>query len=167
MKEEFLAQIDEYMVYVYNIALKMLGEEDAKDAAQESIIKAYEKMDQFRGECALSTWLYRITINECKDILRRKKEYIPLEEIAKIDSGALTEFDIEQIEARDLISRAFTHMNPSDREILILREFLGYDYAEIAHELSVPLGTVKSGINRAKKKMKRVILSLYGGKKYE
>lgn len=166
MKDDFLEQIEEYMVYVYNIALKMLGEEDAKDAAQESIIKAYEKIDTFRGECAISTWLYRITVNVCKDMLRTKKEYISLDEIPEIESGVFTDSELEQIEARGLISKAFDHMHPEEREILILRELLGYEYSEISKELGIPEGTVKSRINRARKKMKHLIMH-YAGEKNE
>lgn len=154
MKEDFLEQIEQYMVYVYNIALKMLGEEDAKDAAQESIIKAYEKMDTFRGDCALSTWLYRITINECKDMLRRKKDVISLDEIAEVET-AKDEFS--QLETRDLIRRAFSYISPEEKEILILRDMLGYEYGEIAAQTSLPEGTVKSRISRARKKMKQIL----------
>lgn len=154
MKEDFLEQIDQYMVYVYNIALKMLGEEDAKDAAQESIIKAYEKLDTFRGGCALSTWLYRITINECKDILRRRKDVISLDEIADI---AATNDEFERLETRDQIHRAFAHLSPEEKELLILRDMLGFEYREIAEHASMPEGTVKSKLNRARKKMKQIL----------
>ncbi|MDO4754012.1 MAG: RNA polymerase sigma factor [Bacillota bacterium] len=167
MKDDFLERIDDYMIYVYNIALKMLGDEDAKDAAQDAIIKAYQNIDTFRGECALSTWLYRITVNECKDFIRKRRTFIPIDEIIELEGGVLPEVELERVENAKLLDKALQYISVENREILILREMLGYEYKEISSELGIPEGTVKSRINRAKKNLKNAILSLtlYGGTK--
>lgn len=163
MRKEFLENMEKYMVYVYNISLKMLGEDDAEDAAQEALIKAYEKIDDFRGDSAFSTWLYRITINVCKDILRTRKPTIPLEEVVELEGGTDPELEAEREEVRHLVRLAMLEISPEFREILILRELLGYDYEEIAKELAIPAGTVKSRINRARTSLKNRILLLQKG----
>lgn len=163
MRKEFLENMEKYMVYVYNISLKMLGEDDAEDAAQEALIKAYEKIDDFRGDSAFSTWLYRITINVCKDILRTRKPTIPLEEVVELEGGTDPELEAEREEVRHLVRLAMLEISPEFREILILRELLGYDYEEIAKELAIPAGTVKSRINWARTSLKNRILLLQKG----
>ena len=72
--ESFEKLIVKYNRYVYNIAFRMMGnEEDAKDMSQETLIKAFKAIRQFKMEANFSTWLFRITINVCKDELRKRK----------------------------------------------------------------------------------------------
>merc|ERR1711941_183228 len=74
--------IKEYRTYVYNIAYRMMGNTyDADDMAQESLIKAFKSIHQFKANAKFSTWLYRIVMNTCKDELRKRKDVtVPLEE---------------------------------------------------------------------------------------
>ena len=73
--DSFEKLIKTYNRYVYNIAYRMMGnEEDAKDMSQEALIKAYRNIGNFKMESSFSTWLYRIVINACKDELRKRNE---------------------------------------------------------------------------------------------
>lgn len=164
MKDQFLKQIDSYMVYVYNIAIRMLGAEDAEDAAQDAILKAYENMDSFRQEAKLSTWLYRITMNVCKDRIRAKREQISIEDIGDLEGGIDPEVEFEREEMRRSVQTALLKLPADYREIIVLRELLGYEYEEIAIETGIPLGTVKSRISRGRKLMRHYILEEYGAK---
>ena len=159
----FEALVRAHEATVYHLALRQLGSrEDAEDAAQEVFLKAYTSLKSFRGESRLSVWLYRITNNVCVDMLRRRRETVslsiededgePMEmEIAdaRFDPAALA----ERKDLREQVGEALRQLPPDAREILLLRELGGQRYDEIAETLSLDIGTVKSRIFRARKKL--------------
>ena len=148
---------------VYRLALRQLGSrEDAEDAAQEVFLKAYTGLASFRGDSKLSVWLYRITGNVCTDILRRRRETVSLSQ--ENDEGEPLELELpderfdpvaltERKDLRERIGAALNALPPEAREILLLRELGGASYDEIAETLGLDLGTVKSRIFRARKKL--------------
>ena len=148
---------------VYHLALRQLGNrEDAGDAAQEVFLKAYTALGSFRGESRLSVWLYRITSNVCVDLLRRRRETVSLS--AENEEGEPTELEIpderfdpaalaERRDLREQVGKALNLLPPDAREILLLRELGGQRYDEIAEMLDIDIGTVKSRIFRARKKL--------------
>lgn len=148
---------------VYRLALRQLGSrEDAEDAAQEVFLKAYTSLKSFRGESRLSVWLYRITNNVCIDLLRRRRETVSLS--TQDEDGEAGELELpderfdpaalaERRDLRERIGRALLALPPDAREILLLREIGGQSYDEIAAALELDLGTVKSRIFRARKKL--------------
>lgn len=147
---------------VYRLALRQLGSrEDAEDAAQEVFLKAYTSIRSFRGESKLSVWLYRITCNVCTDALRRRKETASLTVETEEGSGELElpdeRFDpaalAERADLRAQIGAALARLPADARQVLLLRELGGSSYEEIAQTLSLDLGTVKSRIFRARKKL--------------
>ena len=148
---------------VYHLALRQLGNrEDAEDAAQEVFLKAYTGLGSFRGESRLSVWLYRITNNICVDMLRRRRETVSLS--AERDDGEPLELELpderfdpavlaERKDLRERLGLALRQLPTDAREILLLRELGGQSYGEIAETLDLDLGTVKSRIFRARKKL--------------
>lgn len=154
---------------VYNIALRMLGnEEDAKDIAQETFLKAYRTLEHFRGDSSFSSWLYRMTTNLCIDFKRRGKNRAASLTYTEED-GSQSEFDIadesaspekalEQTELRAAIEAALLELTPEHRQTVVLRELGGLSYAEIAQELDLELGTVKSRIARARLQMRSFLI---------
>ena len=148
---------------VYRLALRQLGSrEDAEDAAQEVFLKAWTALGSFRGESKLSVWLYRITSNVCTDALRRRRETVSLS--AENEDGEPLELELpderfdpaallERKDLRERIGAALTLLPPEAREILLLREIGGRSYDEIAETLELDIGTVKSRIFRARKKL--------------
>ena len=158
---------------VYHLALRQLGSrEDAEDAAQEVFLKAYTALASFRGDSRLSVWLYRITSNVCVDFLRRRRETVSLSQEnedgeplelelpdARFDPVALT----EQKDLREQIGKALQALPPDAREILLLRELGGQSYEEIADTLEIDLGTVKSRIFRARKKLCALLEGNFSG----
>ena len=149
---------------VYSLALRTLGSrEDAEDVAQEVFLKAYTSLGAFRGESRLSVWLCSITRNACTDALRRRKETVSLFADDEDGEGA-RELEIaderfdparcaEQSELREQLSSALGKLPDEFREVLLLRESAGRSYEEIAEALGLDLGTVKSRIFRARKKL--------------
>lgn len=153
---------------VYNLALRSLGNrEDAEDAAQEVFMKAYAALATMRGDSKLSVWLYRITNNVCIDMLRRRRDTLSLS--CETEDGE-SEFDLpdsrfdpaaiaERRDLREQVSRALAQLPDDARQIFLLRELAGQSYAEIAETLQIDIGTVKSRIFRARK---RICLLLSG-----
>ena len=147
---------------VFHLALRQLGNrEDAEDATQEVFLKAFTGLGSFRGESKISVWLYRITCNVCTDILRKRRDSVSLSletedgeaelELPdeRFDPVALT----ERSDLREQVGEALKKLPADGREILLLREIGGQSYEEIAETLSLDIGTVKSRIFRARKKL--------------
>lgn len=154
-----------YEKNVYNLALRMVkNPEDASDMAQEAFIRAYNSLASFRGESKFSVWLYRIVSNVCLDFLRSRSRHPTVSLSVKNDEGEETELDIpdesqspeallERRLTRDSVRRGLDALSEEYRQILLLREIQGLSYDEIAETLSMELGTVKSRIFRARKKL--------------
>ena len=154
-----------YEKNVYNLALRMVkNPEDASDMAQDAFIRAYNSLASFRGESKFSVWLYRIVSNVCLDFLRSRSRHPTVSLSVENDEGEETELDIpdesqspeallERRLTRDSVRRGLDALSEEYRQILLLREIQGLSYDEIAETLSMELGTVKSRIFRARKKL--------------
>ncbi|MEX0991286.1 MAG: sigma-70 family RNA polymerase sigma factor [Actinomycetota bacterium] len=134
---------------VYNLAYRMLGRrEDARDAAQDAFVSALRKLPTFRGEAAFSTWLHRVTVNACYDILRKRKRDPDLVEVPE---GPATGSDPSDVAAAAVdVQRALLGVPEEYRAVLILHDAQDLSYEEIANILSVPVGTVKSRLHRGR-----------------
>ena len=154
-----------YEKNVYNLALRMTGNsEDAYDMSQEAFIKAYNSLHSFRGDSKFSVWLYRIVSNVCLDFLRSRNRKATVSLSMENDDGEEVELDIadeasspqlllDRSLTRDAVRRGLQSLPPDHREILLLREIQGLSYDEIASALGLEVGTVKSRIFRARKKL--------------
>ena len=155
----------EYEKNVYNIALRMTGNsEDAADMTQEAFIKAYNSLQSFRGDSKFSVWLYRIVSNVCLDFLRSKNRRPTVSLSVEDDDGEDAQLDVadesqspelllDRKLTRDSVRRGLDSLPPDYRHILLLREIQGLSYDEIAQALSLEVGTVKSRIFRARKRL--------------
>lgn len=167
--ESFEKLIVKYNRYVYNIAFRMMGsEEDAKDMSQETLIKAFKAIGQFKMESNFSTWLYRITINVCKDELRKRKETV-LSYDAPLTEDEVTLKDTlkdetynplliyEKLELRSSIENALNQLSEDSKSVVILKDIMGYSYEEIGAILEIPIGTVRSRLNRSRTALKNIL----------
>lgn len=155
----------EYEKNVYNIALRMTGNsEDAADMTQEAFIKAYNSLQSFRGDSKFSVWLYRIVSNVCLDFLRSKNRRPTVSLSVEDDDGEDAQLDVadesqspelllDRKLTRDSVRRGLDSLPPDYRQILLLREIQGLSYDEIAQALGLEVGTVKSRIFRARKRL--------------
>ena len=155
----------EYEKNVYNIALRMTGNsEDAADMTQEAFIKAYNSLQAFRGDSKFSVWLYRIVSNVCLDFLRSKNRRPTVSLSVEDDDGEDTQLDVadesqspelllDRKLTRESVRRGLDSLPPDYRQILLLREIQGLSYDEIAQALGLEVGTVKSRIFRARKRL--------------
>jgi len=157
-----------YNRYVYNIAYRMMGnEEDAKDMSQETLIKAFKAISKFKMESSFSTWLYRITINVCKDEIRRRKETVLSYDAEIADEGTLKDIIsdertnpllvYEKTELKSSIESALNKLSDDNKSVVVLKDILGYSYEEIGQILEIPIGTVRSRLNRSRSALKSIL----------
>lgn len=152
---------------VYRTCVHMLGPgEDARDCAQEALLKAFRTLKDFRGDCALESWLHRLCINVCLDALRKKKLRAAQSLDALMDEGfgpaAPADGPYESLEKKErmeAVRQAIAGL-PEDQRLaftLVVLEELPYEDA--AERLGTAVGTVKSRVNRAREKISKICLS--------
>ncbi len=127
---------------------------DAEDAAQEILLRAFDKMPALPDESAFAAWLYRLAINHCLDRKRKSKRRADLIKSAP-EPTHQPNFDA-QIETRLALERALDELSETARLTLMLREWHELNYEEIAAITSVPVGTVKSRLNNARREFRRI-----------
>ena len=146
---------------------------DAEEVVQDTFIRAYRGLAHFRGDCSLLTWLHRITINLARNrywyFHRRSRHTTCSIDRPLCDDGAATMADVlpsdEALPSRNAVTTEFTELvtacmvqlDPSQCEILTLRNILNHSYAEIAAELGIEEGTVKSRIARARGNLRNLM----------
>lgn len=160
-----------YQDMLYQHVFGILGERFiAEDITQEAFIKAYRGMPRFRGG-SFRAWLLRIATNACYDELRRDRRRVQGEdwavnddgeEIEPLDSldnpGPSLEERVERGEVRRALEQALLRLPAEYRATAIIVDILGFDYAEAAQSLGVPVGTVKSRLARARQGLRRYLL---------
>ncbi|MDR1572068.1 MAG: sigma-70 family RNA polymerase sigma factor [Clostridiales Family XIII bacterium] len=154
----------------WNIALQyMRDENDAMDALQEAFIRIFRGLGKFKGDCRFDTWVYRITVNICKDMLK-KNEKFRLHDSLYLEgddgeylrdipwAGPRPDEALERKELADELLECMRLLPQDHREVIILRDIQGFSYEEISELLAASLGTVKSRINRARANLRRIWL---------
>ena len=171
--EAFGVLVERYQTKVYNLALRITGnEDDAADMSQEAFLRAWRSLKAFQFESSFSTWLFRLTHNVCIDHLRarQRKPTVSLtmqdedgEEAVQLDLPD-TAPDPEQAlllaEDRELVKRALAALPAETREILILRAINDLSYQQIAQVMHLQEGTVKSRLSRARAQLRNKVLEL-------
>ncbi|MBQ1579636.1 MAG: sigma-70 family RNA polymerase sigma factor [Firmicutes bacterium] len=147
----------------YSVAFRyMENDADTRDVMQEAFIKMYRNLGSFKGDSSFETWFTRILINCCLDELRKRKNNYGHEDIDEhydlADTGPGTEAQILKKERQKAVTDAIRQLPEEARNIIILREFQGLSYEELADVLDLEPGTVKSRLNRAKQKLKEILL---------
>lgn len=162
-----------YEKKVYAIAFRMLGNpQDAEDLAQEAFVRLYSSLKGFHGECALSTWIYRIITNLCIDELRRSRKEPALYSVDAPVQGTGGEMErqvpdrspgpeevVERAELQEAVREGILSLSPEHRAMIVLRDVNGLSYEEIGETLGLNVGTVKSRLWRARQELTRRLAS--------
>ena len=144
------------------VVTRMCGDTGlAEDAAQEAFIRAWVNLPSFHYKAPLRNWLYRIAINAALDVLRRKPEETLEDEetLMMPDQAAGPETALIEKERVVLLQQAMKSLPEAARSVLVLREFGGLSYQEIAGVLQVPVGTVMSRLNYARNRLRKILNS--------
>jgi len=142
---------------VMNVIYRMCGDAQvAEDAAQETFIRAWSHLGSFRVDSSLRNWLYRIALNTATDMLRKEKRILPgdVEDFQLADPQPGPEGIYLQEERTALVQAAIQSLPDASRAVLVLKEYEGLSYREIADALDIPIGTVMSRLNYARKTLK-------------
>jgi RNA polymerase sigma-70 factor (ECF subfamily) len=159
---------DRYSSRIYNFAYRFLrNTEAAEDATQEVFVKMLKHANQFHGDAKLSTWLFSITANWCRDYLRKADNKAKEAEDVLVTLPAPSEFSpdrtLEQRENQLRIQRALTALTPEQREAILLSRYQGLSYAEIAQISGCSEGAVKTRVFRAMETLKKALTGERGG----
>lgn len=160
--DAFTQLISAHEKRVYNIALKfMRNDADAQDAAQDAIIKIYRNIGKYSFRAAFSTWTYRLTVNACLDLLRRKKDEHSLEgvELFLQSNDGLPDRDTLNRELGGAIKNAVLLLPEKYMAVIVLKDIDGMKYEEIAQILRISVGTVKSRLARGRDKLRELLVS--------
>lgn len=158
----FAALVSLHGSLVYNLALRTLNDsQEAEDVAQETFVRAWKALPRFRIESQLSTWLYRITTNLCYNRLPQMKRELtaldPDTDIDLPDKRQDIEDELLSAEMIRLVQTAVNQLPESYRLLITLRHMQGLSYAEITAVTNLPLGTVKTGIFRARRQLREML----------
>jgi RNA polymerase sigma-70 factor, ECF subfamily len=166
---------------VFALVFRMLGRRDeAEDLAQEVFVQVFKAIATFRGESKLSTWLYRIAINLCKNRskylrVRHTGDQESLDDLQdRVPLGAARGANVAQVERPDemiagkqverIVQQAILQLEPTFRECLVLRDVEDLSYEEIGAITGLPEGTVKSRIHRGRAQLKELVEAALGEK---
>ncbi len=167
IKQGDLSAFDEliarYEKQVYSFAYRMAQNyDDANDIASEAFIKVFQAINKFRGDSNFSTWVFRIVTNTYLDKKKRSKAHlnVAIDEYVELnESSVAKQFEdpapdplemMEESERKDIILDAINQLPDYQRIIIDLFHLQGLSYEEIAEVVSLPIGTVKSRLNRAR-----------------
>ncbi len=171
--DAFGALVARYQAAIVNLARAQTADDgEADDLAQETFIRVYRSLDRFRGDSTFRTWLYRIAVNVIQSHLKKRARRwrwfgpgVDETTMSGHESEAPLSSTVEDDAVRrDVIDRALASLPPDMRLAVTLRDVQGFDYAEIAAMLGIPLGTVESRIFRARQRLRPLLASLVGGR---
>jgi RNA polymerase sigma-70 factor, ECF subfamily len=162
--------VERHRAVVYRVAARMVGADDADDVTQEAFLRAFHRLDRFRGESPFLSWLLRIAHNAALDTLdRRQRDPTPRDEL---DDGTQPDGELvgtsaaagktpadllEASERRSRLEHKLERLRPTHRAVLVLRDLEGLPYEEIADVTQTPLGSVKGRLHRARAELIEIL----------
>jgi len=150
--------VDRYQKRLFNVALRMLGNaQDAEDVTQTVFLNAFVKLRTYDPRYRFFSWIYRMTVNESLNVLKRRKRIVTLEDIPVPGAGPDRATEVE-----DRVGKALMQLKPDDRAVVVLRHFVAFSYEEIADVLEIPVKTVKSRLFTARERLRLTLREQVG-----
>ena len=165
-REAFRVLFETYKNKVYSVALRFAGDDAAAmDIAQDTFVKLFSCMRDFRGDSGFETWVYRMVVNSCLDQKRRTRRLVPLAEelMVTLRASGDTLSQLLRDELGNRVRAAVEKLAPDLRIVIVLRYTEGLAYEQIAEVLGCSQGTVASRLNRAHKALERRLAHLAKG----
>jgi RNA polymerase sigma-70 factor (ECF subfamily) len=177
---EFARFVEATSPAIYRIALRILNDpQDAEDALQETYLKAMRALSNFEGRSSLTTWLYRIAVNEALMMVRKRRPEVPVEDepdeededaghaMQIVDWCCLPESELVSVEAKNFINKAIDRLPEKLRTVFVLRDVEGLSIKETADVLELTEMNVKTRLLRARLKMRAALSGYYGERMQE
>ncbi len=179
-RAEFARFVEAYSTQIYRLALRILSDpQDAEDGLQETFLKAYRSLPEFEGRSSLSTWLYRIAVNEALMLARKRKpDTVSIDEQAETAEGelepmqitdwcCLPENELLSAEARRFLDQAIDRLPETLRVVFVLRDIQGLSIKETAEALELSETAVKTRLLRARLNLREQLSSYYSERMVE
>jgi RNA polymerase sigma-70 factor, ECF subfamily len=163
-RSAFEKLVRRHMNGAYAVALAELADaKDAEDAVQDAFISALERLDACRDPTAFGAWLRRIVRNRARSVGRRERvrQTEPLEQVAARQSASNPERDLDRAELRRRLEPALAALPPVQRAVVLMHDLEGYRHREIAAELELPEGTVRSHLFLARRALREALGGTY------
>ena len=154
----FEALVERHRGIVFRVAARIVGPDDAEDVSQDTFLRAFHRLDQYRGTATFRTWLLQITQNTALNALawKRRRPTQPTDGSAEApDRDPLRQpvSELERRERQERLELKLEGLRPEYRSLLVLRDLEGLSYNEIAGVLEMPLGSVKGRLHRARSEL--------------
>jgi RNA polymerase sigma-70 factor (ECF subfamily) len=180
-REAFSQLVDQTSAHIYRVALQILGnEQDAEDVLQEAYIKAFRSLPDFEGRSSLTTWLYRIAVNEALMALRKRKPQVfsmdegnsnedeaESESLEILDWCCMPEGELLSSESRVFLDQAVQGLPANLRVVFVMRDLEGLSIQDTAQALGISENNVKTRLLRARLKLRQELSLYFGGKMQE
>lgn len=154
--------VDRYERRLFNVALRMLGNaQDAEDVVQTVFGNAFLALRRYDPKFRFFSWMYRMTVNESLNALKRRRPMVTLDEDLGIAASGYSPDAAKDAEER--VGKALMHLAPDDRAVVVLRHFASFTYDEIANVLDVSAQTVKSRLFTARQRLRLALLGQASG----
>ncbi len=148
-EDAFAVLVERHQGRVYAVCMRYFGNHaDAQDATQEAFLVVYRRAETFEGSAQFSTWLYRVAVNVCNDLARRRARRPQTEGSDLLALAGSGHDQIGQLELGLLLREALAGLSPEYREAVVLHSVYGVPYADIARRAGVAVGTAKSRVHR-------------------
>jgi RNA polymerase sigma-70 factor (ECF subfamily) len=147
--------VERHRMDVFRVAASIVGRDEADDVAQDAFLRAFHRLDTFRGR-SFRSWLLRIAHNRALNVVSRLKPDLvdPVEEPQRFEGEEPPRQDparsLEETERRERLASKLEQLRPAHRSVLVLRDLEGFTYEEIAEVMDSPLGSVKGRLHRAR-----------------
>lgn len=154
----FEVLVERHRGIVFRVAARIVGPEAAEDVSQDTFLRAFHRLDQYRGTGAFRTWLLQITQNAALNSLAwsRRRPTAPVDESPEVPDRDPVRQPVTELERREREERLelkLRALRPEYRSLLVLRDLEGLSYSEIAGVLEMPLGSVKGRLHRARSEL--------------
>jgi RNA polymerase sigma-70 factor (ECF subfamily) len=150
--------VHRYRRGMIDVVYRMCGDASmAEDASQTAFIKAWQRLPTYQLSGSFRSWLYRIAVNAALDLLRREKPTLQLDGLPHLSDSEDPGNVIEQRQLEGHVREAVLSLPPASRSVLVLREYEGLSYQEIAQALEIPAGTVMSRLNYARNRLAEIL----------
>mgnify|MGYP003863149187 CR=1 FL=1 len=150
--------VDRYQRRLFNVALRMLGNlQDAEDVTQTVFGKVFMSLKSYDPKFRFFSWVYRMTVNESLNAIKRRKQMVTLENDSELVASAIAADDALEVEEH--VGKALMQLKPDDRAVVVLRHFASFSHEEIAEVLDVSAQTVKSRLFTARERLRTLLIA--------